>query len=179
MQRRNNADKEQEESTETTTDLRTEATSNTDATEVTTNVAAAQDAVAHGIEQKVPTESDTDTEIQATSNIEKKVVPAEQPAHSKVDESHCDTQHTAAQAMRQMNDAQLSKLVGDGAYNDLTISTWDYGGQKVFYTLHNLFLNREGVYLCVFNLEHLTTKAETYVERSDNDDATDRENYAT
>ena len=30
---------------------------------------------------------------------------------------------------------------------DLSFSIWDYGGQKVFYTLHHLFLTEFGVYL--------------------------------
>ena len=86
----------------------------------------------------------------------------------KVEEEHRDTSQIMSEQMRQMDDAQLSRLVKDGAYKDLTISTWDYGGQEVFYTLHNLFLNREGVYLVVFNLEHLTTKANDFITANSN-----------
>ena len=31
----------------------------------------------------------------------------------------------------------------DGTESELSISIWDLGGQKVFYTLHHLFLTRK------------------------------------
>lgn len=39
--------------------------------------------------------------------------------------------------------------------DDLALTVWDYGGQKVFYTLHHLFLTRYGVYLLVFDMRDL------------------------
>lgn len=42
------------------------------------------------------------------------------------------------------------------SYRDQVIfSIWDYGGQKVFYTLHHLFLTKYGIYLLVFNMEEV------------------------
>lgn len=40
------------------------------------------------------------------------------------------------------------ELVYDKSDNyHLSFSIWDYGGQRVFYTLHHLFLTKFGVYL--------------------------------
>ena len=36
--------------------------------------------------------------------------------------------------------------------DDLVISIFDYGGQKVFEALHSLFLTSYGVYICCFNM---------------------------
>ena len=52
--------------------------------------------------------------------------------------------------------------LGDGGGDDnerLVLSMWDYGGQKVFNTLHHLFLTRHGGYVLAFNLEHLVDGA--------------------
>jgi len=46
----------------------------------------------------------------------------------------------------------------------LRFSIWDYGGQKVFYTLHHLFLTRFGVYLLIFNMNELLLKTEESVD---------------
>jgi GTPase SAR1 family protein len=54
----------------------------------------------------------------------------------------------------------VSTYIKDGHCQNLTISAWDYGGQEVFYSLHHLFLTRYGVYLVVFNMEHLNTDDE-------------------
>ena len=37
----------------------------------------------------------------------------------------------------------------------LTLSMWDYGGQRVFYALHHLFLKRQAVYVLVFRMTDL------------------------
>lgn len=37
----------------------------------------------------------------------------------------------------------------------LGFTIWDYGGQKVFYSLHNLFLSSQGIYLVVFDMRTL------------------------
>lgn len=34
----------------------------------------------------------------------------------------------------------------------LTITFWDFGGQKVFYSLHHIFLTRYGIYMVVFDM---------------------------
>eukprot|EP00937_MAST-01D_sp_MAST-1D-sp2_P007009 g7009.t1 len=49
-------------------------------------------------------------------------------------------------------------VLTQGDANDeqqLVLSLWDYGGQKVFYALHHLFLTPHGGYVLVFNMEHL------------------------
>lgn len=43
----------------------------------------------------------------------------------------------------------------DGSTNSIVLSTWDYGGQQVFYSVHHLFLTRNGAYLIVFNMARL------------------------
>eukprot|EP00039_Didymoeca_costata_P017388 m.321960 g.321960 ORF g.321960 m.321960 type:complete len:1371 (-) comp16530_c1_seq36:1283-5395(-) len=37
----------------------------------------------------------------------------------------------------------------------LVLSMWDFGGQKLFFTLHHLFLTPQGVYLVIFNAQEL------------------------
>jgi hypothetical protein len=37
----------------------------------------------------------------------------------------------------------------------LTLSMWDFGGQKLFLSMHQLFLTHNGVYLVVFNTQEL------------------------
>eukprot|EP00039_Didymoeca_costata_P016580 m.299550 g.299550 ORF g.299550 m.299550 type:complete len:1706 (-) comp16415_c0_seq19:74-5191(-) len=37
----------------------------------------------------------------------------------------------------------------------LVLRMWDFGGQKVFFMLHHMFLTRQGVYLLVFNAQSL------------------------
>uniref|UniRef100_A0A7S3PIY2 non-specific serine/threonine protein kinase n=1 Tax=Aplanochytrium stocchinoi TaxID=215587 RepID=A0A7S3PIY2_9STRA len=40
----------------------------------------------------------------------------------------------------------------------IDVTIWDYGGQKVFYTMHHLFLTEYGIYLLVFNLKDIVGK---------------------
>ena len=39
--------------------------------------------------------------------------------------------------------------------SETTVQMWDFGGQKVFMSLHHLFLTTEGVYVVVFNPQEL------------------------
>ncbi len=43
----------------------------------------------------------------------------------------------------------------DAAAQPLHLAVWDYGGQRVFYDLHHLFLTRLACYVVVFNMEKL------------------------
>ena len=58
--------------------------------------------------------------------------------------------------VKTIDDALVAQFVENGMAQRLVITAWDYGGQSVFYALHHLFLTRYGVYLVVFNLEHLS-----------------------
>ena len=50
----------------------------------------------------------------------------------------------------------INKYVNDeGIENKITMSIWDLDGQKVFYTLHHLFLTKFAVYLVVFDMREL------------------------
>jgi len=40
----------------------------------------------------------------------------------------------------------------------LIISFWDFGGQRVFYSLHHIFLTRYGIYLVVFDMRKILSK---------------------
>lgn len=44
-------------------------------------------------------------------------------------------------------------------------STWDFGGQKVFNTLHHLFLTNFGIYLLVFNLSTFLYNVSSSVQK--------------
>lgn len=49
----------------------------------------------------------------------------------------------------------LLKLQRDGVEESVTLVTYDYGGQRVFYAMHHLFLTRFGVYLACFDMRKL------------------------
>ena len=46
----------------------------------------------------------------------------------------------------------------------VSVSVWDYGGQKVFYTLHHLFLTNYGIYLLVFSIPQVLKSPEKSME---------------
>ena len=56
------------------------------------------------------------------------------------------------------NEKLTSKLTDDlcdevaGGMNKVILSTWDFGGQRVFYTVHHLFLTAHSVYIVVFSM---------------------------
>eukprot|EP00511_Aplanochytrium_stocchinoi_P011561 CAMPEP_0204875164 /NCGR_PEP_ID=MMETSP1348-20121228/45225_1 /ASSEMBLY_ACC=CAM_ASM_000700 /TAXON_ID=215587 /ORGANISM="Aplanochytrium stocchinoi, Strain GSBS06" /LENGTH=584 /DNA_ID=CAMNT_0052031445 /DNA_START=159 /DNA_END=1913 /DNA_ORIENTATION=- len=39
--------------------------------------------------------------------------------------------------------------------NALTLSLWDFGGQKVFYSMHHIFMTATGMYLVIFDMREL------------------------
>jgi GTPase SAR1 family protein len=58
------------------------------------------------------------------------------------------------------SDAELDKLIQEclddpDSQLKLTLSMWDFGGQKLFLSMHQLFLTHNGVYLVVFNTQEL------------------------
>ena len=48
----------------------------------------------------------------------------------------------------------------------IILSTWDFGGQEIFYTIHHLFLTQFGVYLVVFSMTDMlnSTKKKKCIE---------------
>eukprot|EP00049_Salpingoeca_infusionum_P013197 m.246542 g.246542 ORF g.246542 m.246542 type:complete len:1402 (+) comp15381_c0_seq2:107-4312(+) len=60
-------------------------------------------------------------------------------------------------------DPAISKLDDDFIFSamegqqkeSITLTTWDYAGQRVFYTIHHLFLTNHGVYVIVFSMKKL------------------------
>ena len=55
----------------------------------------------------------------------------------------------------------LLKYQRDGVEESVTLITYDYGGQRVFYALHHLFLTRFGVYLCCFDMRKMVDTGAT------------------
>ena len=53
----------------------------------------------------------------------------------------------------EIDTALISSYLETELLDQIVFSIWDYGGQKVFYTLHHIFLTRCGVYLCVFDMQ--------------------------
>ena len=43
----------------------------------------------------------------------------------------------------------------------LSFTIWDYGGQEVFFSLHNLFLSSQGIYLIVFDMRNILEDAKS------------------
>jgi GTPase SAR1 family protein len=76
---------------------------------------------------------------------------------------HDDTPQSTPQrtaATSELSDAELNKLIQEclddpGSQPKLTLSMWDFGGQKLFLSMHQLFLTHNGVYLVVFNTQEL------------------------
>ena len=68
----------------------------------------------------------------------------------------CQADGRDQDTVKTIDDALVAQFVENGMAQRLVITAWDYGGQSVFYALHHLFLTRYGVYLVVFNLEHLS-----------------------
>ena len=49
--------------------------------------------------------------------------------------------------------SEAAKKLDDFEIDKLKLSVWDYGGQRVFYDLHHLFLTRQAFYLVVFSMD--------------------------
>ncbi len=84
-------------------------------------------------------------------------------------------QISADVAVKQKHDEEKYELKGDiinkyidddGIENKITMSIWDLGGQKVFYTLHHLFLTEYAVYLVVFDMRELMSHEESMIKES-------------
>lgn len=52
-----------------------------------------------------------------------------------------------------MNHKLIARAHAEGDTIEMTI--WDYGGQRVFYALHHLFLTQYGVYVLVFDMREM------------------------
>ena len=39
--------------------------------------------------------------------------------------------------------------------DSLKFTLWDYGGQRIFYSLHHLFLSKHGIYVLIFNMTQM------------------------
>lgn len=61
--------------------------------------------------------------------------------------------------VEQMSDLVRHFQTDEGLADAINFSVWDYGGQKVFDTLHHLFLTRYGVYPLLFNMQWLVPSA--------------------
>ena len=56
---------------------------------------------------------------------------------------------------RKLDMDAVTKYMKDGVEEMLRLVIYDLGGQRVFYTLHHLFLTRNAIYFVVFNMERL------------------------
>jgi GTPase SAR1 family protein len=67
---------------------------------------------------------------------------------------------TAEDVIQKMPFDLVVQVAKDGRQEDITLHTWDFGGQQVYYVLHHLFIT-EGVYCLCFNmLEALNDREE-------------------
>ena len=48
-------------------------------------------------------------------------------------------------------------LIAENGKDRTILSTWDFGGQRLFYTVHHLFLTKFGVYLVVFSMANFVS----------------------
>eukprot|EP00511_Aplanochytrium_stocchinoi_P011990 CAMPEP_0204877390 /NCGR_PEP_ID=MMETSP1348-20121228/48163_1 /ASSEMBLY_ACC=CAM_ASM_000700 /TAXON_ID=215587 /ORGANISM="Aplanochytrium stocchinoi, Strain GSBS06" /LENGTH=834 /DNA_ID=CAMNT_0052034247 /DNA_START=194 /DNA_END=2698 /DNA_ORIENTATION=+ len=61
-----------------------------------------------------------------------------------------DTESSQEDFVKQFDTKLLVKARSEK--DNLIFSIWDYGGQQVFYTLHHLFMTKQGVYIIVFDM---------------------------
>ena len=55
----------------------------------------------------------------------------------------------------------MLKLLDGGVEELIRMIIYDLTGQRVFYTLHHLFVTRNAVYLCVFDMRRLVDTGAT------------------
>ena len=94
--------------------------------------------------RQLPTFDDDDELLQ----VDDTPLPAPQPASRPSAETSAPS------------DTELDKLIQEcledpDSQLKLTLSMWDFGGQKLFLSMHQLFLTHNGVYLVVFNTQEL------------------------
>ncbi|XP_072025629.1 LOW QUALITY PROTEIN: uncharacterized protein [Amphiura filiformis] len=111
-------------------------------------------------------------------------------------EKECDTKSNSLEQFTQSLDKNLSERVtqlveeilakakaseetekeGEGTTkedansNNIILSIWDFAGQSVYYTTHQVFLSSRAVYVIVFDLSHdLDATAQTQIRRGENE----------
>lgn len=68
-------------------------------------------------------------------------------------------------SMRLMEDMVLKATTNKDNTGNLVLSSWDFGGQRVFYTVHHLFLTEFGVYMvtvCQFSCKYCSYYVRTF-----------------
>jgi len=84
--------------------------------------------------------------------------PARPPQGARLDDQ---------EMARRFDFAAIKKLAAmTDSGTKVSFTMWDYGGQKVFYTLHHIFLSNNGLYLVVFSMVEVlknASKAKEYL----------------
>lgn len=78
----------------------------------------------------------------------------------QADEEEDDQEEVA----RRYSEKMLVEITEDEEETRVQLTIWDYGGQRVFYALHHLFLTEFGAYLLVFDMREVLTKEDVAVE---------------
>ena len=78
---------------------------------------------------------------------------------SYVGEHIVDENEIVRGAVSKLSDDLVLQAKSDRTNNSIILSTWDYAGQRVFYSVHHLFLTRNGAYLVVFSMVRLLDPA--------------------
>ena len=94
----------------------------------------------------------------ASTSSKPHAAPATTPRPASAEQDGARARQLARQkkrdeeAVRLMDGEMLAKYYHDGTDRVLRLSIWDFGGQRVFYALHHMYLTRYGVYLVCFRL---------------------------
>ena len=65
---------------------------------------------------------------------------------------------------RRYSESMIGTVMNGEDETTVQLTIWDYGGQKVFYALHHLFLTELGVYVLVFDMREVLEKEDKAIE---------------
>ena len=66
--------------------------------------------------------------------------------------------------LKKFDEEMIALYCQDGVDRKLVFSVWDFSGQRIFYTLHHLYLTRYGVCVLCFNMANLVSDDASKVE---------------
>ena len=112
-----------------------------------------RNAVALRRSTRAPQKLKTDSNATAAADVKAK---ASAEAAAKAAKANAEADAAAA-AAAELELAAAMALVEElkEKESETTVQMWDFGGQKLFMSLHHLFLTTEGVYVVVFNPQEL------------------------
>ena len=111
-----------------------------------------------GVEPRQPErEKGGETKEEAEEEEEEEAQEEEQALARRVSEEEFDV-------ARRYSESIFGTIIDGEEETKVQLTIWDYGGQRVFYALHHLFLTEYGVYTLVFDMREVLNKEDDAVE---------------